>query len=366
MEESQIVKLIKFKFLPFMLLAVGFISCASSQASVSKAPSLDEVIQQAAGRIEERLDNGTKVALINVQSPTAQFSEYVLNYLESILVNNGKLIVVDRANLDKIRQEQGFQLSGEVSDESAKAIGKMLGAGAIVTGTLINIGDSYRLTLKAINVETATVAVSYPADIAKNERVRVLLASQNTTAPSNRQTPVSASSSSRTTASQTPATAYKIGDTGPAGGIIFYDKGNTRNGWRFLEAAPANTEKAALSYSTFQVSGVSRKVGEGKENTKKFMEIFEQKGGGINTAPWLCNDLNINGFNDWYLPNNDELLYMYNNLYSKGLGNFKSLNYWSSYGNSQGTNYIDFSNGSEHGTINYDYYKYQVRAVRQF
>ncbi|MBU4502161.1 MAG: PEGA domain-containing protein [Nanoarchaeota archaeon] len=33
-----------------------------------------------------------------------------------------------------------------------------------------------------------------------------------------------------------------IGRTGPAGGYIFYDKGNYSDGWQYLEAAPASTE----------------------------------------------------------------------------------------------------------------------------
>jgi hypothetical protein len=36
--------------------------------------------------------------------------------------------------------------------------------------------------------------------------------------------------------------AYKIGDTGPAGGFIFYDKGYNSGGWRYLEAAPVEAE----------------------------------------------------------------------------------------------------------------------------
>jgi len=351
------------KFLPVVMLVVGLMLFVASPSFAAKPPSLDQVIQKAAEKIEERLDKGTKVALINVQSPTAQFSEYVLNYLESILVNNGKLIVVDRSNLDKIRQELGFQLSGEVSDESAKTIGKMLGAGAIVTGSLLAVGDAYRLTLKAINVETATVAASYPADIAKNDRVKALLASGNTTVVA-KSPNVTTVKTTTATAPAVPVAAYKIGDTGPAGGIIFYDKGNNRGGWRYLEAAPANTEKTALPYNTIGKFGTgSRKIGDGKENTKNFMEINEKQGGGINTAPWLCNDLNINGFNDWYLPTLDELLYMYNNLYLKGLGSFKSAQYWSS--SKYGLETIDFSNGSENHQI-WDKDKYQVRAVRQF
>jgi len=446
-EESQIAKLLKYKYLPFILLAVCFIGCASNSATASKAPSLDEVIKQAAGKIEEHLDKGTKVALINVQSPTSQFSEYVLTYLESILVNNGKLIVVDRANLDKIRQEQGFQLSGEVSDESAKTIGKLLGAGAIVTGTLINIGDSYRLTLKAINVETATVAASYPADIAKNERVRALLASGNTTSSAG--TPIitivnntgsainktglfptgskdydsylrildeniddktsrkfslpptdstkkysimllttngstfikenlsikpdmtvtfnqsdKVSLPAKTTAAPAAA-SYKIGDTGPAGGIIFFDKGNTRDGWRYLEAAPANTEKTCIMSGGIMVSSKEQRVGFGKENTKSIMKYFEENGGEVNTSAWICDNLVLNGFDDWYLPSSDELMYIYSNLYSNGFGNFKRDKYWSS------TNwglwayhFIDFAKGEKGNDTSS--YKHLVRAVRRF
>ena len=36
------------------------------------------------------------------------------------------------------------------------------------------------------------------------------------------------------------AVDYKIGDEGPAGGVIFYDKGEYSDGWRYLEAAPAD------------------------------------------------------------------------------------------------------------------------------
>ncbi|GHV23908.1 hypothetical protein FACS189494_12190 [Spirochaetia bacterium] len=90
-------------------------------------------------------------------------------------MGSGKLVVVDRANLDKVRSELGFQMSGEVSDDSAKSIGQMVGVGAIVTGSLTNIGTLYSLTLKAIDVAKAVVAVSFPADITNDERVRALL-----------------------------------------------------------------------------------------------------------------------------------------------------------------------------------------------
>ena len=82
--------------------------------------------------------------------------------------------------------------------------------------------------------------------------------------------------------------AYKIGDTGPGGGIIFYDKGDDAEGWRYLEAAPPEFE-----YET-----------------------------NWNSAMEMSKLLNINGITNWRLPSRDELGYMYLNLKKKGLGGF--------------------------------------------
>jgi hypothetical protein len=56
----------------------------------------------------------------------------------------------------------------------------MLGAGAIVTGSLVNLGDVQRLNIKSIDVETAKIAASYAGDIANSARVKALLASDGT------------------------------------------------------------------------------------------------------------------------------------------------------------------------------------------
>jgi hypothetical protein len=85
-------------------------------------------------------------------------------------------VVVDRASLDKVRQEIDFNMSGEVSDQSAQAIGKMLGAEAIVTGSLTSLGDLRRVMFKVIITETAAVVVQHPADIINDKRIQSLLA----------------------------------------------------------------------------------------------------------------------------------------------------------------------------------------------
>ena len=164
----------KIFFALFIMLLIG--GCASVVKANPDEVSLNTAIRQAASRMETRLDAGTKIALINFTSPSQAFSDYVLDELSSVLVNNGHLIVVDRANLDKIRQELGFNVSGEVSDQSMQEIGQMLGAQALVTGSLTSIEDLRRVMFKVIMTETAAVAVQHPADIINDRRVQALLA----------------------------------------------------------------------------------------------------------------------------------------------------------------------------------------------
>jgi len=163
-------------YLSLTVVILLIIGCATVKANQDEV-SLNTAIREAAAQMETRLNAGTKVALINFTSPSQAFSEYVLDELSSVLVNNGHLVVVDRANLDKIRQELGFNMSGEVSDASMQEIGQMLGAQALVTGSLTSIADLCRVMFKVIITETAAVTVQYPADIINDRRVQALLAS---------------------------------------------------------------------------------------------------------------------------------------------------------------------------------------------
>jgi hypothetical protein len=326
------MKRMVFCIIPLIII---FMECASNGTaaagtnSSSHGMDLDAAIRDAAAQMGENLPGGTKVALVSVASSSTQFSEYVISRLEAALVSGKKLVVVDRANLDKVREEQGFQLSGEVDDDSAKSIGKLLGAGAIVTGAFADLGDVYSLTLKAINIETATVAVSYPADIAKSTRIETLLASGG--GAGGAQTAQRGNTSGNTTAQAAPPVpTYKIGDTGPAGGLIFYDKGNNTGGWRYLEAAPVDIDRKL--YATEEGIGIEgqRAVGTGKANTQAIMVQANNRGGGFGWAAQACDALEVNGFDDWFLPSRDELHYMYGNLHMRNLGGFSLDWYWSS------------------------------------
>ena len=136
--------------------------------------TIDTAILNSVKYISDRLPNGLKVVILNFQSAHEILAEYVIDELTMHLVNDGKLTVVDRQNLDTIRQEMNFQLSGDVSDESAQAIGKMLGAQTIISGAIAPMGNVYRLRVRAIAVETAAIQGVQNINIAMDETLAIL------------------------------------------------------------------------------------------------------------------------------------------------------------------------------------------------
>jgi len=157
---------------------------------------------------------------------------------------------------------------------------------------------------------------------------------------------------------------YKPGDTGPAGGIVFYDKGFVSDGWRYLEAAPAKTEFTAdWGWYETNVAGTGTEVGSGRRNTRLIVAAL----GTNESAARLCASLNVNDYADWFLPGIDELELMYKNLYQKGLGGFTDGFYWSSTQDSGNYSLAlsrSFSDGKQY--IGYKDYANNVRAVRAF
>jgi hypothetical protein len=127
---------------------------------------------------------------------------------------------------------------------------------------------------------------------------------------------------------------YSIGDTGPAGGLVFYDKGSYSDGWRYLEAAPASTEVNNVQWMSgsddFDTGATATGIGDGYTNT---IEVLSHSSGTADYYPsafMAARAVAYGGYGDWFLPSKDELNKMYENLYNVGLGGFASDSYWTS------------------------------------
>jgi hypothetical protein len=161
-------------------------------------------------------------------------------------------------------------------------------------------------------------------------------------------------------------TSYRIGDTGPAGGFIFFDKGNAADGWRYLEAAPGDFRvQAEWGTMGVMIEETGIDIGYGKQNTRLIV-MFAGQYGEQERAAQLCDSLSFNGADDWFLPSISELGLMYQNLVNVANTGFRQDWYWSSsqYG-VYGAYGQHFGDGSQYANLAKTNV-YYVRAIRAF
>jgi len=129
----------------------------SVPAIAEKVYRLDDGILSVAKGISAKLPAGTKVVVLDIKANKQTASDYIVEELTADLLDLGKLVLVDRKNLDEIRQELALQVSGDVSDKSAQKLGEMLGAEVLITGSFDLLSDKYRMPIKAVRVETSEI-----------------------------------------------------------------------------------------------------------------------------------------------------------------------------------------------------------------
>ena len=91
-----------------------------------------------------------------------------------------------------------------------------------------------------------------------------------------------------------------LNTAGPAGGILFYDKGSYSDGWRYMETAPSNVGASHAWFNgSMLVTGASgTAIGTGLANT---LAIIAVQGTGAYFAS-DCRNCNQGGYSDWFMP----------------------------------------------------------------
>ena len=150
---------------------------------------------------------------------------------------------------------------------------------------------------------------------------------------------------------------YAIGDTGPAGGIVFLVHAGGQHG---LEAAPEDQGNFySWGCNGTRIDGADDND-DGAQNTPDILNDCPQS-----EAASLASDYVLGEYSDWYLPSINELNAMYLNLAMNNVGGFDNDFYWSSTEISPSLAWFqDFYYGYENGTTKD--YAFGVRAVRAF
>lgn len=152
---------------------------------------------------------------------------------------------------------------------------------------------------------------------------------------------------------------YKIGDVGPSGGVIFYDKGNWEEAWRYLEAGLE--DETPRNFGCHVSFDSSNSIGSGDVNTRNMSDGCNA----YNTAFFMKSTGRKRG---WYVPNLIEAqnLYQYKRDRGNEVLNIQSDWYWTSLQNSDSDQYarqVHFGFGTSRGEGKQ--YTHKIRLIRK-
>ena len=184
----------------FLLIFFTFLfcSCATQQKTIPviPAPQIETIIQEKKqiipdNSLDSKLENLTnqiveslsqesksKIAVIEFSDLNGNITEFGMYLSEELITRlflTRKFDVIERQLLNQVISEQKLGMTGLIDDESAIAIGKILGVDAIVSGTITDLGVSLKVNARIIATETGSVFAVAATEIFKDEKVKTLL-----------------------------------------------------------------------------------------------------------------------------------------------------------------------------------------------
>jgi formylglycine-generating enzyme required for sulfatase activity/TolB-like protein len=121
----------------------------------------------------------TKLAVLGLDAQgrfeavsNATVSRTISDWMTQTLLQNGRFQLVERQLIDQILRSHQLQAAGVIDGKKATQIGTLLGVDAIITGTIINLGNRTDLNIRVIDIQTAAIRAAENAQAPTWELLR--------------------------------------------------------------------------------------------------------------------------------------------------------------------------------------------------
>jgi len=138
--------------------------------------ALEVAIRNLAVKLVAHLDETTQSRVgvfefLDLQGRISQLGKFMAEDLTTAFFEKGKFSMVERGLLQQVLREHALTQTGIIDLTQAQEIGKAVGADAIITGSLSDIGNEIKANARLINVKTGTLMAVAGESIAKTENV---------------------------------------------------------------------------------------------------------------------------------------------------------------------------------------------------
>jgi TolB-like protein len=100
---------------------------------------------------------------------------FIAEELVTDLVGTNKFDLIERATLDKVIGELKLNASGAIDPATAKHIGQLAGADAIVTGTITDLQSYVAVNCRIVDTDTGRIFAAAETRIAKDDDVKKIM-----------------------------------------------------------------------------------------------------------------------------------------------------------------------------------------------
>jgi TolB-like protein len=173
MIQNKHVSRLRAGLLSWAIVCLLLLGLPGSAYGQNRGVTLDQAIADSAKHLFEGLPEGSKIAIYDFDfkniNAKPSLNDRIIDDLTTLFSNEARFTLVSRQDLDVVRKEMGFQLSGEVSDDEIKSLGKKLGADFVITGSVSRVYRGYRLYVKPVAVETAAVFPAANPTVREND-----------------------------------------------------------------------------------------------------------------------------------------------------------------------------------------------------
>jgi hypothetical protein len=129
-------------------------SARGNVITINQTVGMENALERAAKNAIKNVPVNSTIAIAYISAQDQATVNYMIGELEFIWLAEGYKIC-DRNELDLLRREHNFQMSGEADDSTIVGIGKFLGADFIVTGRVDGYNNLRRLRIRVLNTQTA-------------------------------------------------------------------------------------------------------------------------------------------------------------------------------------------------------------------
>ena len=166
---TNVTAFVLFGIAVFMPLTGGAVTSEYDQALASIGTELAECMEQAERKRVAAVD------FTDLSGGVSELGRLVAEELTTELVRKsiGKSYsVIDRNHLQVILQEHKLDTTGLIDPENSRKLGRFAGIDTIITGNIFELEESIRITVKAMDTETATITCASRGDAAKTMALR--------------------------------------------------------------------------------------------------------------------------------------------------------------------------------------------------